>query len=488
MVTSTQSVTPVELEEKDFLIDEYILEYQKTNRKKGTSFNFYDVCKKSSEYINSIIESNLMKNSKEDYIDINHRALTGDVLAEKIIKEHIAEFLKQNLLLEIEYPSYYSEIVEAVFQEEYGWGPLSVWRRDEFSEGAKAIGTDIWFRQKGEYVLQDFKFHNVQRVKDLCQRFVLLDKNNHLDEHENTILETFSPDGVRISVVYPKRFYEPAITLRKEVVKDYSFEMQAQKRTIPEESILLFKILSRLSLNSVVAGPPESGKSHMLLSMFSECKTMHTFYVESSWEKLLRAIFPETPVIHGIGKGDELERLIFPTALRHDIMQFMVGEIRSFETEIYGTAGERGLRKLMGTLHNNDPVNIPGILARLNIQHHGGKGFDFREQCIRFAENLHFSVTMDLLDGSNKRVTGIQFYDLDPYSLEVMMYKIMDYDYEEDSWSFNNVIPERIRRILKRFNNQELHLLQENLDMLAIKYPMKEQEHTRISLQSGFSK
>jgi pilus assembly protein CpaF len=472
-----------------FNIQTHILEKARTDESqqvKKTGATFYDLCKDASVYVEKVIEEKIkMKDQATDYIEIHHNAIVGEPLSVKIIKEQIQDFLEKSAFSKFVYPSYYHNLIDAIFQEEYGWGPLSLWRNLRDSQAAKVIGTDIWFIENGRWEKQLFSFRSIQQVLSVCERFKNIDKSNKLDSIKNTELETVTYDGIRVSIIIPDRSFEPVITLRNQTITVYNMEEQARLGTFPVEALPVMKILSRLYLNSVIAGPPSSGKSSMLMSMLSETVyTIHTVFIESDFEFFPRLSFPGAPIIHERGADGELEQVVFPKLLRHDIVQVIAAEVRKSESELYGTASERGIKMLKGTFHNMDPVNIPGQLARLNVQHHK-QGFDYHFEYLRFAENLHFSITMDELSETRKRVTGVQFYDVDPISLQVSIFKIVDYSWEKDTWTFHNEIPERIIRIANKYSRQDVQELLSILNELSKAEPMPERERKRVSLQAS---
>jgi pilus assembly protein CpaF len=474
---------------KKFSLQAHLLEKDQvsnSHHSRKTEATFYDICNEVSGFVERVIEKKIrMKDQATDYIEIHHNAIVGDPLSVKIIKELIQDFLEKKTLTQLSFPPYYSSLADAIFQEEYGWGPLSIWRDKTDSQAAKVIGTDIWFITNGRWEKQSFKFRSIEQVLSVCERFKNIDRLNKLDAYQNTELETVTYDGIRVSVVVPDRSFEPVITLRNQTVTIYNLDEQARLGTFPIEVLPLMKILSRLCLNSIIAGPPSSGKSSMLMSMLSETvHDTHTAFIESDFEFFPRLAFPGAPIIHERGKDEELEKVVFPKLLRHDIVQVIAAEVRKSESELYGTASERGIKMLKGTFHNMDPVNIPGQLARLNVQHHK-QGFDYHFEYLRFAENLHFSITMDELSQTRKRVTGIQFYDVDPMTLQVSILKILDYDWEEDTWSYHNEIPGRILRMASKYNKQDVQEIQTLLHQLSKKYPMPEGDRKRISLQAS---
>ena len=446
---------------------------------------FEQVLKEAGKYIEEKMTEKVEHDSNNQYVEIQHRAYSGDLQAKNVMMSYIDDFLDTFQLHDTPYDTaLYDSLSEAIFEEQYGWGPASIIRKKHKYQALKIIGTDVFLSdEKGRYQKLPYKFKNREKVLNLAYRFRDAKPLNKLDPFQYTELEDSTLDGLRISIMIPHRTVDdPVITFRKQTVSIYTLEELARLRTFPEEALGLFKSLARLYLVGIIAGPPASGKSTLLMSFLNETAyTMQTLYAESNLEFKVRDIYPGSPIIHVLAKEGELDQVVFPSILRHDIEQVLLGEVRKAETEFYGQAAERGIRKLCGTFHSFDPVNIPDQLARLNIQYHK-QGLDYIYEYLRFSENLHFSITMDYRE-AEKKVMDVQFYDLDPYKGEVTIHRVMYYDSQRDTWSFHNEIPERLKRIAGRHQQEEMDALQDLLNKLAEKYPMPEAVRKKTTLK-----
>lgn len=467
-----------------FSISRQILEHHRTDLDKNSESLFYEVCHKAKAYVENVIDQKISEQrTGSDYVEIHDKSIKGDSLAVKMMKDMIDDFINQYSYTMIGYPEPYTSLTEAIFHENYGWGPLVAFKRGNYI-AAKVIGTDIWFKDEKGWQQQPYSFRHQHDVKALTERFKLLNKDNKLDHHTNQIMETVSIDGIRISVIIPSLSYEPSITLRNQVVRTYSFEHQAKLGTIPQESVELFKILAKLEAKGMIAGPPGVGKSTFLLTMLSLSKDMQTAYIEPVYELYPRALFPNSPIQHIVAKGEELEERVFPALLRHDIEQIIMAEVRRDEVEFFGSSGERGIKKLLGTFHNEDPENLPGILARLSVQHRS-VGYNYADEYLRFAENLHFSITMDEDEYGRKLVTGLQFYDVNKYTLEVKVMKVLNYNWTTEKWEYFDELPSRIEKMLLKQNRKDYERFKNILKQLTVQSPMAKEERVIVGLAKG---
>ncbi|MGA5691497.1 ATPase, T2SS/T4P/T4SS family [Cytobacillus pseudoceanisediminis] len=451
--------------------------------------DFYTVCKQAKEYIYQIydkkIEDKHSGETKEDYVNIFHNAMRGFPSSVNLIKKHLEDFIVENGLKDSSYPSYYLSLVDALFEEEFGWGPLSAYRYENDSEGAQVLGTDIKFKRSWGWEHQPFSFRNLDQVMELAQRFSNMDARTTLNEHSSPEMETRTHDNIRVSIMIPDRMHgEPVITLRKKVVRELSFQSLCKFGTIPDEAIPLFESLASFHLNSVIAGPPGCGKSTMLQAFLNYSlyevrngkkvpERVNTVYAETFPEWDVRKLHPSSNVLHVIGRGEEFEKIIASSILRHDISRIVIGEIREHEVGLYKRASLQGIKQVMGTLHDLDPFDIPSILSNLYMQYYPN-GSDSKTIYEAFAKNIHLSVSMDEFlvkrDGAEqleKKVTGIHLYDVDPLTKEVLMSTIMEYNLEENKWCYSDSLPAKFIRMIKKYNTGSYKKFVDTLSTLA---------------------
>lgn len=439
--------------------------------------DFYAICDKARDFIYDFYDKKIAQKSKgeieEDYVEIYHQATLGIPGPVKQIKKLIEGFLTEDGFNDTEYPSYYLSLKDGIFEEEFGWGPLSAFRQEKNCEGAQVIGVDITFKRSWGYETQPFSFRNIEKVLELTKRFSNSNETETLSSVMNPEIETKTHDEIRVSIMIPQRtFREPVITLRRKVITALSFEKQAELGTIPIEAIPLLKSLSRFSLNGIVAGPPGCGKSTMLHTLMHHAlyelkdgkkvpARFKTVYAESYPEFDARDIHPKSNLIHVIAKGTDFEKVLMKSLLRQDITAIVVGEIREHEAGLFKRASVQGIKKLWGSLHDSDPLDIPRILTDLYLQYYSNSLND--ESVYRtFVRNLHFSISMDEflfekngIESLQKKVTGIHFYDIDTETKETKLFTILEYDVFNEKWHFNNEIPERIGRMVAKYNRRE---------------------------------
>lgn len=475
-------VADKELNSERFSIGGYISKQNSTGYQKK-NVSFYDIVEKAKKFVEEEIKNRIEQNNKqEDYVENMHRATMGDKIARKSILVIIDDFLLKHSISEVKIPDYYKELNSAIFEEAYGWGPLGKWRNYlTDSPKAQIIGKDIFIEDKGIYSKAPFSFQSLEKVYELTERLKNAERKNKLDSIKNTELLTTTMDGIRVTISIPGRGIEPAITFRRQTVKTYDFNTQVKLNTIPKESVILFELLSKMMLSSIIGGPPGCGKSTFLMTFLNGVKNLsQTAFVESSFEMYPRTHFPGEQILHMQGVGKDLETIVFPTLLRHDIKRLVMAEIREDEAEIFASGMTRGISQVMGTIHENDPIDIPDILATISLRNKSEGGNKYAEY-IRFAKSLHLSISMDEIEypKKEKKVTGIQFYHVDEQTLNVSIWKVMDYDWENDAWTYHDEIPEKIKRIANKKNRKEMTAFQNELTELSKRFPMNFEERRK---------
>jgi type IV secretory pathway ATPase VirB11/archaellum biosynthesis ATPase len=453
--------------------------------------DFKTVCENAKEYVYSVydrkVEEKANGETKEDYVNIYHNAMKGIPAAVSHLKKMIEDFVVENGLRSTKYPIHYKNLNDAIFEEEFGWGPLSAFRYEKDSEGAQVLGIDVKFKRSWGWELQPFKFRNIEQVTELSNRFANMHKSTSLNQHTTPEMETRTHDNIRVSIMIPDRMHEePVITLRRKVVRDLNFRSMSEYGTIPTESIPIFESLARFTVNSVIAGPPGCGKSTMLQAFLEYAlyeykngkkipERINTVYAETFPEWDVRTIHPSSNVLHLIGRGEEFEQVISSAILRHDISRVVLGEIREHEVGLYRRASLQGIKQVMGTLHDLDPLAIPEILTNLYLQYYSSSA-DHSSVLQTFTRNLHFAVSMDEFlfedEGNDseklvKKVTGVHVYDVDSLTKETQMYTIMEYNMLEDKWIYKSDIPEKFERLISKYNRKAYLKFKTTLDRLS---------------------
>jgi pilus assembly protein CpaF len=411
----------------------------------------------------------MTEEQKEEHLKLQHEAIIGVPASVKKLKDLIAHFISTNKLSDIEYPSFYKTITEAVFHERYGMGPLSTWYNHANSQAAQVIGTDIYYEIEGRKILQKVKFDSLAKVEDICRALTMKDATSRLNER-NPSLEVDMYDGTRATITIPPLTQVPTITLRHFIVSDFSLEFQASKGTIPADSIPLFRALARTRPNIIVSGPVRSGKSTFLKTLYAERDEADTcICIETHFELFLKRDFPKRAVIEFQAKETDLTHKVFPTTLRMDGTYYIIGEIRGIEGDLYLTGCERGSSGCLGTHHDTYAVNVPSLIARHVVDVYPNR--NYHQELLRAAHNIDYVITMEELRDGSKKVTSVQEVRLNPYTLEIASVTIMEYDFDLEDWVYHADVDEILLKKMKKYDRDFTKVFLSTLQRLAAEKP-----------------
>ncbi|MGO4697729.1 ATPase, T2SS/T4P/T4SS family [Paenibacillus sp. 2TAB26] len=371
---------------------------------------------------------------------LQHDAVVGITEAVQLFKGEIEEYLKTNQLQHIMQPSYYHSLVEAVFQQTFGLGPISVWNHHpkyHISQSARIMGKKIFFDIPGEPDLQPFGYESEEEViENIIEKIRMKDEFSHINKH-NPKLELDLVDGTRVTIMIPPLVRRPTIIFRNQTMRAPTLEDLVAAGSIPSEALPLIRGISKALLNLIVSGEVRSGKSTLIKAIYAERRRPGRVAVtieRGHSELKLSELHENDQLVEFVVKTDAEYDSVFDLVLRSDYFFVIVGETRSIETELFLVSCERGKGGSMTSYHTERIANIPGQLARLVLQRFPNR--QYREELIRVAENIHLIIVMKELDDGSKKLLRMTEVRLDPYTFEVSCHDIMRWDMEQNSWTY----------------------------------------------------
>lgn len=412
---------------------------------------------------------------KTSWLTKQHEAIIGMKTAIDWFKREIEEYLRRNNLLGSSYPSYYSDIVEAVYQETYGLGPISTWwkhERYQDSQAARIIGTNIFFEIPGQLdELQDISYASEVDVLRVAKQLSLRNPVTSLNPH-NPSLQIDMADGTRVTIIIPPWTRRPIIVFRHYTIKRVSLEDIADYGTFPYEMVDILRAIAIGRGTTMLCGPVKSGKSTLLSAMIAERKSYDKMLIiQKDFDELkISEHYPKHEVMEFI-MTEENKSKIFDLVLRSDYEYIIVGELRSLEAEVFLKACERGLPGALTTYHTPDPENIPSQLSDVILDENPNK--THQAQYERTAKNIHFAIVMEEMKDRSKRLVNLTVFDWNPKTKEFKTQNLVEWDRKEDIWRYSNLIPERVLAILERYAPTETSHMQKLLENLSLKYPIK---------------
>ncbi|MBR5755917.1 MAG: Flp pilus assembly complex ATPase component TadA, partial [Firmicutes bacterium] len=368
-------------------------------------------------------------------LEIQKRAIIGYEKEKDFFKNRINELIRDFESTNAAYPSWYENLTDAVYHENWGLAGLSEWFLDEWkgSSSAKIIGENIFFMKDGKMQLMPQTI-SPERKEQLIKAFMLLTPEERMNK---AYYELYMLDGTRVTV-----FTEPlakkgnsSIVFRRYIIPTLSFEEQARRGTIPESLIPALRCMVDIGYNVIFMGAVRTAKTTFLATWQSyEDKNLEGVMVETDPEIPLHLLMPKSPVMQLIADGEELS-VISKNLLRSDADYFIMAEARD------GTAldtalriASKGTKRMKLTFHSRNPYHFP-LEAAMEIA--GSTGGDIelimRKLAANFDYLFHF---VQLKDKRMKRLKGIYEMGLGSDG-EISIKEILSYDFEKDSWKLN---------------------------------------------------
>lgn len=411
-----------------------------------------------TEYFKSKYDHN--EKEQDRWIERKHGAVTGNPAAIEWFKKEIEDILIRNnwLNCEFPFPNAYGDIVEAVYQETYGIGPISTWKRHpryHESEAASIIGTKVFFEFPGEDEpeLQDIYYDSPEDVIRIANQLSLRYEKSSLNRR-NPSLEIDMEDGSRVTISIPPLTVEPVVTFRHFTIPRPTFTLLAEKRTYPLEIVPVLDALTLGRLTTIWAGPVKSGKTIMMKAAVAKRRSNDTVLVfhKDFDETRFHQQLPHHKFKQFI-INDQNMVSTFPIALRSDYDYLIVTECRSFEADIFLKSASRGLPGALTNLHILDPKDIPAELAELVIEEFPTKSYESLYR--KAAKSIHLVYELEELKDKSKRLNRIILFDWDDDTRRLSTTDLMTWDFDYHEWIFNDYIPPRILKILNRFAPKE---------------------------------
>lgn len=464
-----------------FRADQYVLATQRQRAKEYGEVPFDRVIEAFQQFLGDEVGGKDDVDSQ--YLHRKYRALIGDEAAKQYFVHRIHDFLREHPQYQnTRYPRYYPDLPEAIFQHALGFGPMSVWFANP-TESATVNGTQILFGVKGSNtkILQPFAFDNIDQVKRLVRTLTLRDPANQVNQ-TNHWTQVDMLDGTRVTIFAPPLSETYVLVFRQYTFHRYTFEHEAEMRTIPADSVEWWKLLSRLMLTMVTTGMRRSGKTTLLKVIFGERDpNLEVVTVErGTFEAHLKRDFPERAgrIIALKSPLDEMASL-FPAFLRSDAHYMMVPEIRSSEVDLLILSRERG-NGCLASYHSQYVTNIPRELADLALENNPNR--DYRATYIRTAQSIDVAITMWEDQTGRKIVTGVYAYEFDHETESYTVTTWMKYHRATDTWTFHAEIPPSMRERLEDTYPDVLAAFEAEFQRLASAYPFQGEAKRRVKI------
>jgi len=428
---------------------------------------FYKLCSDVLEYFNREwdIDNGRNNEATDRLLYMQKRAIIGYEAEVSYFRAKINDYLKNNNI-SCWYPSWYDDLVSAIFHENWGFAGIQQWRGMK-SPTAKIIGERIYFLENGKMKLQEQTISR-DRLNQLINALLLKDPKLRINEGT---AEVHTLDGIRIKI-YTDIAIEPIVVFRNYIVDNLTFDEQVKRGTIPAEIVPMLIAMNRVGYNVMFIGPPGTGKTTFLETWQRyEDQSLEGIQVQTDPEIISSKLLPKAPVMDIIADGDRLRRLT-KDLVRGDYDYIIMAETRDgVAAKISLKATSKGTRRFKGTFHSSDPVDFPYDFAEEIVSEYGG---DMYTTIIKVAKGFHYLFELcKLKDKGQKRLKGIYEIRFDRTTFDVTVRQICKYDFVKDDWTYRYDIGSDKEMIAYEEDIEAFNIFRNELKKLSEAKPMQ---------------
>lgn len=476
----------MEFVESEFRLDEYLNSVknkvaQSLSGALDTNSRFYILCDRVKKYLDEDWLKDHNRGNTEILLERQKKAILGYPLEVNYFKDKIREYLAAHSLEKEEFPTWYEDLVDAIFHQNWGLAGIAPWMKLPNCESAKIIGENIFYLIDGHTEIQPQKIP-VKRYEQLRKALILSDRSKRLDDN---YAEVYLLTGERVTIYTGNLVVEgqQSMVFRKYIVEALTFEEQARRHTIPTELIPALEALVKMGMRIAFTGPVRSGKSTMLLTFqMCENRKLEGVFIQSDPEIRINELMPDAPIMSLIGDGEDLLSMS-KKVVRSDANYIVVAEGRDgYAFYIIVESGNKGTRRNKTTLHLSDVEDFAYEIANKIVGVFGGN-LDY--QIVKVAKSFDYIFEMVELPSnrSQRRLKSIHEMRYNKETHDITYHRICDYDFSTDSWGFDYDIGSEIEEIGEVENRAALSVFKQTLKALAEKYPVK----TRVALRPVYS-
>ena len=461
----------------EFFLDEYLAENinkisQSMAGALDTNTRFEILCDKVKSYLDAEWEREHNKNNYDVLVKRQKKAILGFVAEVNYYKDKIHEYLKANNLEAESYPLWYQNLVDAIFNQNWGIAGIEPWMRMPESSSAKIIGERIYFLVNGKMELQPQKITS-QRFEQLRRALIMSDKSKRLDDNYT---EVYMCTGERV-IIYTGNLVvegQNTIVFRKYIVEALTFEEQARRHTIPDCIIPALEAMVKMGVRIAFVGPVRSGKSTMLTTFqMYEDKSLEGLFIQTDPEIRINEIMPGAPIMSLIADGEEASSLP-QKVVRSDADYVVVAEGRDgYAYNLIIESANKGTIRNKTTLHLSDVEDFSYDLANKIVSVYGGN-LDY--QIVKVAKSFDYIFEMVQVPAkkNEKKLRSIYELRYDHNNHEISYHRICQYDHTTDSWGFYYDIGKKVREIGSFENPSALQIFENTLKELSEKHPIEQ--------------
>lgn len=444
----------------------YLGDYLKSlnNEPDRRAMDFQKLCHRvNTEFIREWEDG---KENLDSALRIQKKAIIGYENEVAYFKSRIKELIKKYGAEHASCPGWYESLEDGIYHENWGLAGISEWFLNQFRESssAKIIGDRIYFLEEGRMCLKPQTISKDRR-EQMIRAFLLLTPEERLDKDFH---EVYLLDGTRVTIFGGDltKKGQDVIIFRRYIIPTYSFEEQAARGTIPQNSIELFKSMVDLGFNIAFTGAVRTAKTTFLSTWQSyEDPTLEGVLVETDPEIPIHKLMPEAPILQLIADNEKLKYLS-KNLLRSDADYFILAEARdgiALDTAV--KIASKGTRRMKITFHTREPLDFCYDVAFEIIKSMGGDlDGTARKVAASFDYIFHF---VQLKNKSQKRLKGIYELGINRKEEKISIRQICRYDHKSDNWQWEYIAGEDKIAIGEEENHEVMERFLKDLKALS---------------------
>lgn len=409
-------------------------------------------------------------------MDRHKKALIGFDKEVNFFKDKILQYIRDYDLYDVAFPDYYENLVDAIFHENWGFAGLAEWincGRPELqnSTSAEVIGDRIFFFIGGRLVIQKQKISNDRQVQ-LRKALLLKTPEKRM---KGGYAEVYMLDGTRIAIFTDAKTKEnqESIIFRKYIVKDFTFEKQAQMGTYPAYAITLMKEWAKCGFNVAFVGQVRSTKTTQLTTwQLHELGHLKGVLIESDPEIPINKLMPDSPILQLVVDDEELLQMR-KELVRADGNYMILAEARNGVALSIGLEiMDAGTHRVKMSYHTTNVLNLPYSMAEKVCNVTGG---NIHSTIVSIMSSINYIFEyVQLEDNSKKRLNGIYEFRYDPVSYLMTIHQLCRYNYETDDWSWSYTMGPDKESLGRKESPEHFKIFNAELKKIAAAHPMDE--------------
>jgi pilus assembly protein CpaF len=260
-----------------------------------------------------------------------------------------------------------SEIIQAIYQHAFGWGPLEAMMADSTVTEIMVTAWDTIFTERTEgraEIVREAATFESPRVYDQFIDNMARDGDVKVN-NENPTADLSLPDGSRVNIVIDPVVKSRALTIRRFKQNRNSLDMLYELGSFDRDMYEFFLDINKAGANIITFGPTGSGKTTLLGALLNDKNPKARLVIVEDTDELFVAKESHPNTIKMLVAERRTMRQLVKNALRMRADHLIVGETRDATAYDLIQAFNTGTTGSMSTIHATSPMSALVRLASM---------------------------------------------------------------------------------------------------------------------------